>query len=352
MTRTILITGGAGFIGSNFCLYWRKHFPEDRLVVLDKLTYAADPSNLKSLGIRLKEKKNHISLSTPLFRFEQGDIKDINAVSKIFQSEDIDIVFHLAAESHVDRSIKDPGVFLDTNVKGTFVLLQACLTAWKRNEGKDKKTRKPRFIHVSTDEVFGSLNPGDAPFTELSPYRPNSPYAASKAASDHLVRAYNRTYGLSTVITNCSNNYGPFQYKEKLIPLMIHNIVQGKDLPVYGDGKNIRDWIHVTDHCSALLRAGLEGESGETYNIGADNEVRNIDLVQMLCDFTDRAMGRPEGESRKLISFVEDRAGHDRRYAVDSTKIRKKLKWKPEYNFTKGLEQTVEWYLQKTKHSY
>ncbi len=354
MTRTVLITGGAGFIGTNLCRYWRGQYPEDRLVVLDKLTYAVDSANLEGLGLDfdtgLRSRGEPISVSTSCFRFEQGDITDEKVVRKIFQSEDIEIVIHLAAESHVDRSIENPAVFLDTNVKGTFILLQTSLDVSKNRCEKGRKGGSLRFVHVSTDEVFGSLEVSEPPFTESSPYRPNSPYAASKAAADHLVRAYHKTYALNTVITNCSNNYGPYQHSEKLVPLMIRNIARKRSLPVYGDGANIRDWIHVEDHCRGLAEVALKGEPGETYNIGAGNEQSNIDLVELICDMSDKALKRSTGESRKLIRFVKDRAGHDRRYAVDSSRIREKLNWKPERIFLKGLEETVEWYLSKMSH--
>ncbi len=354
MKRTILITGGAGFIGSNLCRFWKKRYPEDRLVVLDKLTYAGNPANLEPFGLKTTPKNQPLSYADKRFRFEQCDITNITDVDDVFQTEDIDLVFHLAAESHVDRSIKDPSVFIDTNVKGTFVMLEACMkTAHKHKDRSAGRKQKPRFIHISTDEVFGSLSPEDPPFTESSPYRPNSPYSASKAASDHLVRAYNKTYGLCCLTTNCSNNYGPFQYPEKLIPLMIHNITNKIPLPVYGDGENVRDWINVEDHCRALAKVALEGASGDTFNIGAGEEKRNIDIVRKLCDLVDIMLNRPKGESRNLIQFVKDRAGHDRRYAVDSSKIRKKLRWEPKTTFDKGLEDTVQWYLkEELKENY
>jgi len=348
MKRTVLITGGAGFIGSNLCRFWKNQYPEDRLVVLDKLTYAGNPANLEPFGLKKSPKNQRLSYADELFRFEQCDITNIDDVDKVFQTEVIDIVFHLAAESHVDRSIEDPSIFIDTNVKGTFVMLEACMkTAHKHKVRSTEGERKPRFIHISTDEVFGSLSPEDPPFTESSPYRPNSPYSASKAASDHLVRSYNKTFGLCCSITNCSNNYGPFQYPEKLIPLMIHNITNKIPLPVYGDGKNVRDWINVEDHCRALAKVALEGGSGETFNIGGGEEKRNIDIVRKLCDLVDIMLNRPNGESRKLIQFVKDRAGHDRRYAVDSNKIKKKLGWEPKTTFDKGLQDTVKWYLKE-----
>ena len=322
MTQTLLITGGAGFIGSNLCHHWVRNHPDHRVICYDKLTYAGNLSNLEEL------------LSSPHFQFVRGDIADEETVNELFERASIDLVIHLAAESHVDRSIEDPGVFLETNIRGTFVLLRACLAAWKKRGSK----RRPRFVHVSTDEVFGSLGPREAPFCETSRYKPNSPYAASKAAADHLVRSYWKTYGLPCLITNCSNNYGPYQFPEKLIPLMIHNLIERRPLPVYGDGKNVRDWIHVEDHCRALETVALNGTPGETFTIGAGDERRNIDLVHILCDVVDQKLGREAGESRRLIRFVEDRAGHDKRYAIDSTKIRTELAWQPCRPFSRGLQ--------------
>jgi dTDP-glucose 4,6-dehydratase len=326
-----MVTGGAGFIGSNFCHYWSTKHPEDTLVCIDKLTYAGNLENLEEL------------LDDERTIFERVDITDGPAVIDAFGRHDPTLVFHFAAESHVDRSIDDPAVFLETNVRGTAVMLEAAQRHWKnRREGC-------RFVHVSTDEVYGSLGPNDPPFTEETPYAPNSPYAASKAGADHLVRAYHRTFGLPCVTTNSSNNYGPYQFPEKLIPLMINNLVDKKPLPVYGDGKNVRDWIHVEDHCSALEGAALKGRVGETYNIGSGCERKNIDLVEELCDLVDNELGRPLGTGRSLIQFVEDRAGHDRRYAIDNTKITTELGWSPKWGHREGLASTVRWYLSNGK---
>jgi dTDP-glucose 4,6-dehydratase len=328
--RSIVITGGAGFIGSNFVHHWCENYPEDRVIVLDALTYAG---NLNNLGT-LKDRKN--------FRFLQGDICDRALVDELFAGENIDTVAHFAAESHVDRSILGPGAFVQTNVVGTFTLLESFRQHWLSNHQPDKY----RFLHVSTDEVYGSLGVDDPAFTETTPYAPNSPYSASKAGSDHLARAYFHTYGMPTIITNCSNNYGSYHFPEKLIPLMCINILLGKPLPVYGDGQNVRDWLYVRDHCQALDTVIHKGKAGETYNIGGNNEVKNIDLVRMLCDLMDElAPDLPVKPAQNLITFVRDRPGHDRRYAIDATKIRTELGWQPEETVEGGLRKTIQWYL-------
>lgn len=295
--RSIVVTGGAGFIGSNFVHHWCENYPEDRVIVLDALTYAG---NLNNLGT-LKDRKN--------FRFLQGDICDRALVDELFAGENIDTVAHFAAESHVDRSILGPGAFVQTNVVGTFTLLESFRQHWLSNHQPDNY----RFLHVSTDEVYGSLGVDDPAFTETTPYAPNSPYSASKAGSDHLARAYFHTYGMPTIITNCSNNYGSYHFPEKLIPLMCINILLGKPLPVYGDGQNVRDWLYVRDHCQALDTVIHKGKAGETYNIGGNNEVKNIDLVRMLCELMDElAPDLPVKPAQNLITFVKDRPGHDR----------------------------------------
>ena len=325
--RRLLVTGGAGFIGSNFVHYWHDAYPNDRVVVLDALTYAGNRHNLTGLDA---------------IRFVQGDICDRSLVDQVLQEEDINTIAHFAAESHVDRSILGPGAFVQTNVVGTFTLLEAFRQQWEVKE----RAIDYCFLHVSTDEVYGSLNPNDTGFSETTPYAPNSPYSASKAGSDHLVRAYYHTYGLPTIITNCSNNYGPYQFPEKLIPLMCINSLIGKQLPVYGDGQNVRDWLYVRDHCSALDVVIHQGVSGETYNIGGNNEVKNIDLVQMLCQLMDElAPHLPVQPCSKLITYVKDRPGHDRRYAIDATKIKTQLGWTPSVTVEEGLRRTVEWYL-------
>ena len=328
--RRILITGGAGFIGSNFVHHWAKSYPEDRIVVLDALTYAGNKNTLASLEDK------------PNFKFVQGDICDRLLIDKLLAIEDIDTVAHFAAESHVDRSILGPGAFVQTNVVGTFTLLEAFRQRWNER----KQPEGDRFLHVSTDEVYGSLEADDPAFTETTPYTPNSPYSASKAGSDHLARAYFHTYGMPTMITNCSNNYGPFHFPEKLIPLMCINILLGKPLPVYGDGQNIRDWLYVEDHCRALDTVINRGVPGETYNVGGNNEVKNLDLVEQLCELMDElAPDLPVRPSKKLITFVKDRAGHDRRYAIDASKIERELGWTPQETVEGGLRRTVEWYL-------
>ncbi|NEP57128.1 MAG: dTDP-glucose 4,6-dehydratase [Symploca sp. SIO2G7] len=326
----ILITGGAGFIGSNFVHHWCNRYPEDRIVVLDALTYAGNYKNLAPLAGH----KN--------FRFVQGDICNRPMVEALFREEPIDTVAHFAAESHVDRSILGPDAFVHTNVVGTFTLLDSFRHHWERQGSLEKF----RFLHVSTDEVYGSLGPDDAAFSETTPYAPNSPYSASKAGSDHLARAYYHTYGMPTIITNCSNNYGPYHFPEKLIPLMCINILLGKSLPVYGDGQNIRDWLYVEDHCRALDVVIHQGQPGETYNIGGNNEVKNIDLVHKLCELMNElAPELPVRPAQELITFVKDRPGHDRRYAIDANKIKTELGWTPAETIEGGLRRTIEWYL-------
>jgi len=328
--KNILITGGAGFIGSHAVRHFVNKYPEYRIINLDKLTYAGNLMNLKDVE------------NAPNYVFIKGDILDYDLLKEIFDKYDIDTVLHFAAESHVDRSIENPDDFVKTNVLGTVNLLNAARQAWQDNtEGK-------LFYHISTDEVYGSL--GDTgKFTETTPYDPRSPYSASKASSDHFVRAYHHTYGLPTVISNCSNNYGPYQFPEKLIPLMIHNIVHEKPLPVYGQGQNVRDWLYVQDHVDAIDVIMHKGKTGETYNIGGDNERKNIEVVEKLCEITDELLGRkPAGVSKKLIRFVKDRAGHDWRYAMDITKIKNELGWTPKVDFDEGLRKTVRWYLDNT----
>jgi len=324
--KTILITGGAGFIGSHAVRRFVKKYPDYKIVNLDKLTYAGNLANLIDI-----EKENN-------YEFVKGDIVDGDFINNLFQKYKFDGVIHLAAESHVDRSIVSPMDFIMTNIVGTVNLLNAAKTLWKNNtEGK-------RFYHISTDEVYGSLGE-EGLFTETTAYDPRSPYSASKASSDHIVRAYFHTYKLPVIISNCSNNYGANQFPEKLIPLCINNIKNSKPLPVYGKGENIRDWLWVEDHTSAIDLIFHKGQTGETYNIGGNNEWKNIDLVRGLCRIMDKKLGRIKGESEKLITFVTDRAGHDLRYAIDSSKLQKELGWKPSLQFEEGLEKTVEWYL-------
>ena len=329
--KNILVTGGCGFIGSNFVRYIIKERPEWSIVNLDALTYAGNPLNLVDLEATAGER----------YRFEHGDIREKKLLDKLFASHCFDGVFHFAAESHVDRSILGPDAFAETNVMGTFRLLEAARGSWEKRD----RPEGFRFLHVSTDEVYGSLGPTGF-FTEETPYDPSSPYSASKAASDHFVNAYFRTYGLPTLVTNCSNNYGPYQFPEKLIPLMILNIVEKKPLPVYGDGKNVRDWLYVEDHCAALARVFEKGRPGETYNIGGGTELENIQIVHRLCDVMDaRLKLSGNRSSRRLIHFVKDRPGHDRRYAIDATKIRKELGWAAKHRFEEALNKTVDWYL-------
>ena len=325
MERKILITGGAGFIGSHLVRLMVNKHPNYLIVNLDALTYAGNPANLRDV----EQAAN--------YRFERVDICDVEAVREVFDRHSIDSVIHLAAESHVDRSIDDPFAFARTNVLGTLTLLQVAKERWT-----DEAPHL--FYHVSTDEVYGSLGTEGA-FTELSRYEPHSPYSASKASSDHFVRAFHDTFGLPTIISNCSNNYGPYQFPEKLIPLFINNIRERRALPVYGRGENVRDWLYVEDHARAIDLIFHRGRVGETYNIGGSNEWRNIDLVRLLVATTDRLLGRAEGEDDNLITFVRDRAGHDLRYAIDSTKLREELGWTPEVDFEEGIERTVRWYL-------
>lgn len=326
----LLITGGAGFIGSNFVHHWCQQYPQDRVIVLDALTYAGNRQTLADL-----EGKDN-------FRFVQGDICDRELIDSLLREEKIGMVAHFAAESHVDRSILGPGAFVQTNVVGTFTLLESFRQYWNEKG----QPQSDRFLHVSTDEVYGSLEADDPAFTEKTPYSPNSPYSASKAGSDHLARAYFHTYGMPTIITNCSNNYGPYHFPEKLIPLMCINILLGKPLPVYGDGQNVRDWLYVGDHCQALETVLQKGKEGETYNIGGNNEVKNLDLVTLLCELMDElAPELPVKPASQLITFVKDRAGHDRRYAIDASKIRTELGWTPQETVEQGLRKTIQWYL-------
>ncbi len=327
----ILVTGGAGFIGSNFIRNTLEKEPLWQIVNLDALTYAGNPVNVE--GLPTEQDKR--------YRFIHGDIRDRDLVQDLFEKEKFAGVFHFAAESHVDRSILGPGAFIETNINGTFNLLEACLKYWTESERPDEF----RFVHVSTDEVYGSLGP-EGYFTEKTPYDPSSPYSASKASSDHLVKAYFRTFGLPAVVTNCSNNYGPFQFPEKLMPLIILNILEKKELPVYGDGKNVRDWLYVMDHCDALLRVFEKGIIGETYNIGGGAEYQNIEIVQMLCDILDERLERTGTDSSfRLVKFVKDRPGHDRRYAIDASKIKNELGWEPAYKFKEAIRETIDWYM-------
>ena len=324
--KTILITGGAGFIGSHVVRRFVKKYPDYQIFNLDALTYAGNLENIADI-----ENESN-------YTFIKGDIVEVDFINNLFDKHQFDGVIHLAAESHVDRSITDPLSFVKTNVIGTMNLLNAAKDSW--NDNFDNK----RFYHISTDEVYGSLG-AEGLFTESTAYDPNSPYSASKAASDHFVRAYGETYGLPYVITNCSNNYGPNHFPEKLIPLFIHNIIENKPLPVYGDGKYTRDWLFVEDHASAIDLVFHEGKNQETYNIGGFNEWQNIDLVKLLCQQMDKKLERNEGESEKLITFVKDRPGHDLRYAIDATKIDKELGWKPSVTFEQGLQKTIDWFL-------
>ena len=329
---SILVTGGAGFIGSNFVLDWLGQNKE-AVINLDVLTYAGNLQNLASLR------------NSPLHHFVQGDIGDGALVAELLEKHRPRAVVNFAAESHVDRSIVGPEAFIQTNIVGTFRLLEAVRAFWGGLSGSDRETF--RFLHVSTDEVYGSLGESDPAFTELHRYEPNSPYSASKAASDHLVRSYHHTYGLPTLTTNCSNNYGPHHFPEKLIPLVIHNALSGKALPIYGDGRNVRDWLYVTDHCSAIRAVLAGGRLGETYNVGGWNEMTNLDVVHTLCDILDEEQPKADGTSyRAQITFVKDRPGHDRRYAIDATKIERELGWRPAETFTTGIRKTVRWYLQ------
>jgi dTDP-glucose 4,6-dehydratase len=341
--RKLLVTGGAGFIGCNFVYHWLRVQPDDQIVVLDALTYAGNRASLDALR------------GNPRFSFVHADICDTDQVTALLESKDIDTIVNFAAESHVDRSILGPDQFIKTNVDGTHSLLKAARKVWLGNKG----ARPHRFHHVSTDEVYGSLGADDPAFTERTPYAPNSPYSASKAASDHLVRAYHHTYGLSVTTSNCSNNYGPYHFPEKLIPLVIVNILEGRNIPVYGDGLNVRDWLHVSDHCAAIAAILERGVSGEVYNVGGGSESTNIDLVRMLCAITDTAYANnpvlrerfPKSAaargapSASLITFVRDRPGHDRRYAIDSSKLERELGFSARTRLTDGLRTTFEWYV-------
>jgi dTDP-glucose 4,6-dehydratase len=341
----LLITGGAGFIGTNFVHYWLAQHPGERVVVLDALTYAGNRANLASVEQR------------PEFRFVHGNIGDTALVEQLLREERLDTIVHFAAESHVDRSIEGPDAFVETNIIGTHSMLKAARRMWL----EEKTTPTHRFHHVSTDEVYGSLGPRDAAFTESTAYAPNSPYSASKAASDHLVRAYHHTYGLRTTISNCSNNYGPYQFPEKLIPLMIAQLLAGNSLPVYGDGRNVRDWLHVDDHCRGIDAVLERGKAGEVYNIGGRSECENIHLVRMLCAIIDEHLSANRGlcvrfpnsalalgeRSEKLISYVKDRPGHDRRYAIDCAKIEQDCEFRPRIALETGLRATVAWYLER-----
>lgn len=329
--RNILITGGAGFIGSHVVRLFVNKYPNYHIINLDKLTYAGNLKNLTDIEDK------------PNYTFVKGDICDLDLIMRMFDQYQIDGVIHLAAESHVDRSIKDPFTFAQTNVMGTLSLLQAAKEKWNENYS-DKL-----FYHISTDEVYGALDFDDTLFTEETPYAPHSPYSASKASSDHFVRAFHDTYGLPTVISNCSNNYGPYQFPEKLIPLFINNIRYNKPLPVYGKGENVRDWLYVEDHARAIDLIFHKAKLGDTYNIGGFNEWKNIDLIKVMIKTADRILGRPEGTSEKLITYVTDRKGHDLRYAIDATKLKNELGWEPSLQFEEGIERTIKWYLENKK---
>lgn len=330
MKRNIIITGGAGFIGSHVVRLFVSKYPEYRIINIDKLTYAGNLSNLKDVE------------SAPNYTFIKADICDFEQMMEIMQQYEVDGIIHLAAESHVDRSIKDPFTFARTNVMGTLSLLQAAKLYW---ESRVERYEGKRFYHISTDEVYGALDFDGSFFTETTKYDPHSPYSASKASSDHFVRAFHDTYGMPTIVTNCSNNYGPYQFPEKLIPLFINNIRHGKPLPVYGKGENVRDWLYVIDHARAIDTIFHNGKIADTYNIGGFNEWRNIDLIKVIIKTVDRLLGNPEGASDHLITYVTDRAGHDLRYAIDSTKLKNELGWEPSLQFEEGIEKTVRWYL-------
>jgi len=327
MMKNILVTGGSGFIGTNFIKYVVRQYPQWHVFNLDALTYAGNPENHRDLS------------DDPRYTFVHGDITDAGLLKKLFDTHQFDGVFHFAAESHVDRSIEGPEVFLNTNIMGTFKLLEASLNHYRNSGAANFK-----FLHVSTDEVYGSLGFEDPAFTEETAYDPSSPYSASKASSDHLVKAYYKTYGLPVLVTNCSNNYGPFQFPEKLIPLVILNILEKKALPVYGKGENIRDWLYVADHCEALAKVFERGDFGQTYNIGGGEEKTNLEVVQTICDLVDQKMGK-KGTSRDLITFVADRPGHDIRYAINSDKTRDQIGFAVTYSFEQALSATIDWYL-------
>ena len=325
--KNMLVTGGAGFIGANFVHYWLKHYPDSRVVVVDALTYAGNRANLSAVD------------ANPNFAFVHANILDTDCIEQLLRTEQIDTIVHFAAESHVDRSIHGPDAFLKTNIDGTHSLLKAAKKVWL-----DEGETLHRFHHVSTDEVYGTLEPDAPAFTEQHQYQPNSPYAASKAASDHIVRSYHHTYGLNTTISNCSNNYGPYHFPEKLIPLIIVNCLEGKPLPIYGDGKQIRDWLYVEDHCRGIELVLSKGRVGEVYNIGGNNEWANIDIVTLVCELMDQH--HPVGEPHNnLITHVTDRLGHDRRYAIDATKIMNELNYEPKETFDSGIRKAVQWYL-------
>ena len=335
MFTRILVTGGAGFIGSNFIRYVLSNYPEVYVQNLDLLTYAGSLENLKGLPVNAR------------YQFVKGDICDKDTISSLMQTHNIDAIVHFAAESHVDRSITGPAAFIDTNIVGTFSLLETARQVWSASNLM--KDNKARFHHISTDEVFGSLRPGEPAFSEETPYSPNSPYAASKASSDHLVRAYFHTYGFPITLTNCSNNYGPYQFPEKLIPLMILNALEGKPLPIYGDGLQIRDWLYVEDHCEAIWKVLQEGKVGQSYNIGGNNQPTNLEIVDDICALIDELRSNsghiPHNQLKK---YVTDRPGHDRRYAMNITKIQQELGWQPKHDLASGLRKTVEWYLENS----
>ena len=337
-SKNILITGAAGFIASNFLNYWVKKYPEDKIIALDILSYASNINSIKSL------------INRQSIHFYKGDISDYDLLDEIFDNFAINYVINFAAETHVDRSISSPSIFLNTNVLGTYFLLECFKKYWEKNN----KPNNWRFLHISTDEVFGSLNLEEKPFNEDSPYKPSSPYSASKASSDHLVRAWHDTYSLPTLITNCSNNYGPFQFPEKLIPLTITNILRGKNIPIYGNGLNIRDWLFVLDHCSAIETVIQKANPGSTFCIGGNNELKNIEVVEQICHLIDDFAPRlnielHKSKSSDLISYVDDRLGHDKRYAIDSSKLSNELNWKPKIKFAEGIKITVKWYLENIK---
>lgn len=327
--KRILITGGAGFIGSHYVLYHLKHYPECTIVNLDKLTYAASLGNLKTV-------------TSPAYHFVQGDIGDKLLIEKLLKEFEIDTIVHFAAESHVDRSIAGPEIFVQTNVVGSFVLLETARKVWLEQNKWDATSC--RFHHISTDEVYGTLKPRDPAFTETTPYAPNSPYSASKAGSDHLVRAYFHTYHLPITVSNCSNNYGPHQHQEKFIPTVIRSCLAAKPIPLYGDGSNIRDWLYVEDHCSAIDLIIRQSQIGEIYNVGGNAECSNLEMVELICDVLAEKMNKPIETYRKLISFVTDRPGHDFRYAINCTKLEKNLGWKRQFQLAEGIRKTVEWF--------